>query len=351
MTIDRLVLLEDLTCYFRELDTAVDKLSHMHEGLLAALPTWVLQRRHVRLAMIERPAICVYKVEPDSELEQDQVEVLVGLGEAELCDLTAPYSFKSMIGAAATGTAFEIGDMRFLNANNPLLPEKHLFRGMIGYCFTKSARERFSVGRARKEAVNLWCNAQRGFDPLSSYPGNARRVFDKFGCLIKRKNYRERKIHRYISEHRGLLLPDFKNCFFEHGLFSKTEKVVADFILQRECMLPALLIELESPCLKLLKTNGDLTFQASHAREQIRIWVKIIDENPANWDGKMAFLKGPKERLVVMGKGFESDAYDSSRDDTKIWTYDVLLREAKDSFNRRMAEMYRLVNTDNPPVV
>lgn len=334
--------------HYRELDASTDLLSHMREGLVASLPSWVLSHRRITVGISAQHRICVYKVVPAPDLQEDAVAVSSVITDAELGEITAPYAIQSILQTTAEGLALEMGDMSFGSDDTYTMP-KEFFCGIRGYCFLDAVDERFSLDNARRQAQNLWGNAVNGFPPGSSFLANAQQVFSKFRCLVRLKNYRERKVHRYINEHRGLLLPSFANCYFEHELRSGTEVQRADFILKRESLFPALLIELESPAARLLKKNGELTAEANHAREQIARWVRLIGQNPQNSEGEMDFLRGDKQRLIVMGRGSESELSDSRYTDTTVWTYDVFLVEAKRNWNRIMAEQCRLLKIDSPP--
>lgn len=333
--------------YFSELDAAIHTLSHMQEGLTASLPSWVLSHRRITLGISSEHQLCAYKILPDPVLEEDEVTALDVSTDAQLNEIMAPWSINPLV--LSKHSALEFGDISLIN-NDPYEPAKDLFRGTCGWCHQDSVQDRFSVEKAKQHALDYWCNAVSGFPPQNSFAENARQVFDKFRCLVRQKNYKERKIHRYINQHQALLLPSCKNCFFEHELLSEADKnQKADFILEMQSMFPALLIELESPSSRLLRKNGELTAEANHAREQIARWARLIEEIPKNSEGRMSFLKGPKERLIIMGRGSESESYNSRYTDTRIWTYDVLLQEAKQNWNRIISGQCRLLRIDDSP--
>ncbi len=105
----------------------------------------------------------------------------------------------------------------------------------------------------------------------------------------------------------------------------------ADFILERDAALPALLIELETPAARIFTKRGEPTKETNHAKGQIADWVRFIEGDPRNTTGDLAFLRGPKDRLVVISTGLDQlgQMLDSRHTDTTLWTYDILLREAK----------------------
>jgi hypothetical protein len=194
----------------------------------------------------------------------------------------------------------------------------------------------FSPHAAKEQALDLWNQTVFGQPSgQASFVECLRSIFDRFFNLVKRKSFVERRIHRYLRDHARFLLPDHRRCLFEHDLVLQGQKRPADFILERDAGLPALLIELETPSARLFTTQGEPTKQTNHARAQIAEWVRFIDENPQNTDGDMAFLRGPKDRLVVISTGLEwvTKMLESRYTDTILWTYDLLLREAKVRWN------------------
>ena len=60
----------------------------------------------------------------------------------------------------------------------------------------------------------------------------------------------------------------------------------------------------------------------------------------------MGFLQGPnKTRLVVMGRGLEfyGEMSNSRYTDTIMWTYDMLLKEAKENWIKHIAEQRKVL--------
>ena len=134
-------------------------------------------------------------------------------------------------------------------------------------------------------------------------------------------------------------------------MFYESERRKADFILQREDGFPPMLIELENPKSKMIKNDGEWTCAANHAKNQIAEWAKFIDQNLENSKGEMDFLIGPnKERLVIMGRGlkFLEKMKDSKYSDTIMWTYDLMIREAKENWNQIIRNQCKLLNIDPP---
>lgn len=107
-----------------------------------------------------------------------------------------------------------------------------------------------------------------------------------------------------------------------------------------------MLIELESPVSQIFRRNGDLTAQANHAKGQIAEWVSFIDQDArTNASEEFSFLAGPKQRLVVMGRGLEErDKLEKTRfSDTIFWTYELLLAHARERWNDQIETQHNLV--------
>lgn len=117
----------------------------------------------------------------------------------------------------------------------------------------------------------------------------------------------------------------------------------ADFILEREQGLPSIFIELESPVHSVFTKKGDLTAQSNHARQQVSEWVKYVENEPqTNAKDEYSFLTGPKERMVVIGRGIENKdrLIDTKYDGVTFWTYSIMLEEAKSRMNKRLGSIY-----------
>lgn len=231
---------------------------------------------------------------------------------------------------------------------NPLLPPVIPPGPYIGLGSAEEAHPTFTGEAAKLKSIELWNKVLAGAPSIGSgsVVQTMRAVFSRFSAVVKRKSFLERRIHRFLNDHRALLLPPFTNCLFEHSLYSGAEERKADFILERGAGFPALLIELESPTHKVFRADGHLTAPASHAVAQISDWVRIIDQDSArNASGRFSFLAGPKERLVVIGRGLEhrEQMLNSRFSGTTIWTYDLLLEEARGRWNNQLAEQYRIL--------
>ena len=133
-------------------------------------------------------------------------------------------------------------------------------------------------------------------------------------------------------------------------MYLNGEKRVADFILERETGFPSLLIELENPSQPVFKKNNELTHQTNHAVAQINEWAQYIDQNSANLENGKGFLSGPKDRLVIIGRGLDNmeEMKNSRYSGTTVWTYDLLIEEAKSKWNQVLIEQCKEVGIDEP---
>ena len=92
---------------------------------------------------------------------------------------------------------------------------------------------------------------------------------------------------------------------YEHIIIKGNEEKKADFVLDRGGGFPSLLIEIENPIHQLFLKDGGPSAPANHARHQIAEWCSFIDQDSRNVAGEFAFLSGPKERLVLIGRGLD----------------------------------------------
>ena len=190
----------------------------------------------------------------------------------------------------------------------------------------------FTAEKAKEDAINYWNIAQNNLGKDKNFVQETRKVFDTIQAIIKRKTFLERRVHRFIYEHRNILLPNHKRCLYEHKLYLDNEMRVSDFILEREQGLPPIFIELESPVHEVFTKNLDLRAQVNHARQQISEWVQFITEDPQrNASGEYRFMTGPIERLIVIGKGLaDREQLNSTKyDGITIWTYSIFIEEAR----------------------
>ena len=72
--------------------------------------------------------------------------------------------------------------------------------------------------------------------------------------------------------------------------------------------------------------------------------------NSENCVGEMVFLTGPKERLVVIGRGLECEEAmrETKFGNNKVWTYDLLIQEAKNRWNKIIIDQCKVVGIEKP---
>lgn len=341
-------LAESLATYFQTLDDSLSKLSEGKEGYLPGLPQWCLSRRRITLACSRDGEGVVLRVKADPSLQADEIEFHEIRDRAHLNELSAPWTanyephqlkrspFMMMFG-------FSMGE------DDPLaMPSKD--PDLSGWGRMQGVEAEFTVEKATAEAIAFWNTALIGAKDGQSFPEAVEAALSRLSSMIHQKAFRERRLHRLLRDHGDRLLPHASGIFFEHSLEQEDGTTrVADFILKREEGLPALLVELEAPVHKILTKKGELTKEAQHARHQIGEWVAAIDRVPhKNAVGPMAFLSGPKARLVVIGRGLDQKErlLQERFNDTVFWTWDMLLQAARERWNRTIADQYRALGRD-----
>lgn len=330
--------------YFKTLDESLDALSLHNEGDITNLPSWVHTTRKIVVGITSDGEGIALKVTPDVTLATDEITVKTITDKADINNIIS----MSFEGFSLQRLDFMlIGDM-VVSGSNPLsMPALH-DRSLVGFGKSQGFFEVFDINKAKQEAIDLW-NKRNLSNPNKqvSYVVEVRSILSRMQAIIKRKAFLERRIHRFINEHKKVLLPNYRNCLFEHILQRNGEKRKADFILEREQGLPPMLIELESPVHKVFTARLDLSAEANHARQQISEWVSFIDTEPqSNAQGDLSFLSGPKERLIIIGRGLEnrSKLIETKFDGTVIWTYDLFIEEAKRRLNDSYAGQCQMLN-------
>lgn len=342
-----------VTNYFSEIDVSLEKLSQNFEENLTGLPSWVLSTRKIAIGHIEEADFYIIKVIADDQLEADELQKVHIRTNTELQRFTVPFkmNFKVENCPKDFGCTM-ISDMHAIGKDRIDALPVSLFSGLLCLVSGSQIPIEFSPQKAKEHALDLWNKAAHGLGlPKGhSFLSNLRSIFTTFHRIVKRKAFLEERIHRFINFNSKFLLPPHKKCHFKHELYLNDEKRVADFILQRERALPSMLIELENPSVKMFKKNGEWTAEANHARNQIAEWARFIEQNPANTQGQFSFLNGPKQRLVIMDRGLEhlDEMINSKYQDTVMWTYDLLAKEAKDYWNSIIIEQCRLLGIANP---
>jgi hypothetical protein len=325
-----------LRLHFEALDRSLDALSRGSESQLSDLPSWVLCHRLFEVGTTEDRRGAVVRVTPTPAASDDTFIFKTLTSADDMNAFVRPFRVNVPLDRLHTFGPIYFGDAAVFDPTNPLLPPAMDFRGLVLLGDAAKIASANSADEGRKEALDLWNRSRVEGPPGRSYVREVRSILGKARSLPRRKSFLERRIHRFLDHHGALLLPPHRRRFFEHRLRLGSREVKADFVLEREAGTPALLVELESPVHNVVKANGDLSQPVFHAIQQINEWVAIIDSDPAtNAASEMAFLVGPKQRLVVIGRGLEHKArlLETRFSDTLIWTYDLLVDEARRRLN------------------
>lgn len=332
--------------FFETLDKALEQLTKGREHQISALPRWALEKRDIEIGITPDNRGIAIKITPNESLDQDSVRARVLSSRQDVADVLAPWEPDFAPSDIPNIPFFLIGETYGIEASNPLAAPVLDDPSITAYGDLTTALVYFTAENVKREAVSLWSNVLSGCGARGSFIKEAKAVFGKFGAMIKRKAFLERRIHRFLEGHACLLLPAFRRHLYDHPLYFGDEVRKADFILERELGTPPFLVELESPVHKVFRKNGELTAQANHAVSQIAQWVEFIDKDAKrNAVGEFAFLAGPKLRLVIIGRGLDHRPrlLDTRFRDTTIWTYDLLLDQARLRWNDHIAEQYRVL--------
>lgn len=333
--------------YYDQIDLSLDKLSNHFESDLVNMPDWCMSYKKVIVGLSEDKKVVAIKVIPDESLNTSVLEERVLNTIDDVNNLLDTWKLHGYTLDKLKKTPFfMIGGMVVVPIDNPIEQPVFEDRPLIGYGSTESLVSTFTLEKAREEAVNFWSNSKHFKNQPGNYVQNVQGVIRKFRAIVRRKSFLERKIHRFINGHARILLPSNTAHYFEHKLYFYKEFRIADFILKREEGLPPILIELESPVHNILKKDMDLTAEANHARNQIIEWVQFIDrDSKTNANGEFSFLAGPKDKLVIIGKGLKNrEQLENKRfGDTTFWTYDIFLENALDRLNDDIENQYKIV--------
>ncbi len=340
--------------YYETIDESIDNLSKLNEGKLSKILDIYLTYKHVYIGVTEDYQGIVIRVEPKPDYEENKYTVQKIYFDEMINILIEPFKTKQTINGLKRQSFSGLGGMQLFNSQNPL-DKPHVMNHSIGMGSYLEFKNHYTVEKAKKIALDEWISINskdENIKSASSYSIEVNKIVNRLSSIIKRKSFLERRVHRYIYEHREYLLPKHSKCYFEYKLLSEDKATYrkADFILQREGKLSPILIELESPVHKVLTKNKSLTRESNHAREQIDEWVEYILCNPIdNCMDEMSFLKNNKfEKIVIMGKGLEeSDILRSkSFSGTEFWTYDMLLVEIKENIERNFSTLCKTINIE-----
>lgn len=332
--------------YLRTIDESLEKLSHLDEGKISGLPGWTLCCRDVKVGFSKDGTGMAIRISQNQRLTEDRLSIQTLHKKKDFDKLMAPWK-ASFPPEQLGGQPFLLMSGAYMVAkDNPLAEPPIDDRALTAFRKTRGAEDAFNVESGKHDAINFWNYARLGKAGSGSYVLEVNAVLEKMQNLSNRRNFLERRIHRFLDEHARLLLPPFRKKYFEHKIYFGDRMRKADFVLEREAGLPPLLIELEAPSHNVFRANEDLTSQANHARAQIAEWVSFIDrDSKRNTSGNFEFLAGPKQRLVVMGKGLQHEAslLNTRFTDTTIWTYDLLLKQAKERLSADFAHQCKTI--------
>lgn len=300
--------------------------------------------------MAQEDDLYVVKVIPENTLSEDQFTIIDIKSDDDLKNFIKPLQTNIGIKSHVKDIGFMFGDMTAIQNNNINAMPHDLVKGLRAIFTSSQIEGMFSVEVARKSAMDFWNNVTNKFPWKQSYVATVKQILDRLQSMIKRKSFLERRIHRYIAEYAATILPSHKRYFLDHRLFLGNEERFADFILEREEGFPPMLIELENPVWEVFTNKGEFTAKVNHAKNQIAEWVKFINQENGNTADDMRFLSGNKNRLVIIGKGLDNvdKLRDSKFTDTIVWTYDLLIKEAKDSVNKKILEQSKLLGVASP---
>jgi len=335
--------------YLSIVDSSIDLLSNRSEGALSKLPSWLQSTRKINIGYTSDFEGFVIKIEPNVKVKKDEFHFHKISSASDASKILAPMNYKgtSPNRLQPEDSFLLISELSIVEVDNPIAPPVLDSRNMFGWGRKRGLLNSFLPTKAKEQAIDLWNKSLLPEAGEGNYIHNVTSILRRFSSIVRRKSFIERRIHRYINTHRDVLLPVHKKCYYEHRLFFEEDYRDADFILEREQNLPAILIELESPVHKVFTKSGDLTAAVNHARNQISEWIKFINNNLArNASGDLDFLRGPHQRLVIIGRGLEHSELlkDTKYNDTIIWTYDLMISEAKAMLNKALSNQYRLLN-------
>jgi len=214
---DKLVTANDLIAgYFQAVDSALEILSAKSEGHVAHLPSWTLTTREIRVAYVRGSNALVVQAIPRNDLTQDSIARFEVDNPSELAKVIDGWQFSGPQPDREFG--FAIADLTITPLNDQLAPPIHVSKAYIATVTFDTLNRTYSLDTAKDDAINLGNNAVNGFPQQLSVTHNLSTVFDMFQAIIKRKAFLERRIHRFINDHRQVLLPEHRECYFEHEL-------------------------------------------------------------------------------------------------------------------------------------
>lgn len=347
------IYIKYLIKYFDELDAGFKKISNLEERGISNLPTYVFSKKFIELYKLGNSDHLFIKVYADKNLTKNFAKATIISSRDQLlqCTYPIPMILDCEFDRLKPNETFLITHINIRETDNinslPVL-EYCLF----GIVPSDNFFNLFSEEKAKERVLQEWNDfndKNNILDKNYSFVNNLKKIFDKLELMLNDSDFSERRLHRYINQHAQYILPAHKNCYFEHVLYLNEEKRAADFILEREEGLPPMLIELENAFQPVLKKNNEATQYTNHAKNQISEWVQFIEENSDNAKNEMQFLTGPKERLVIIGRGLKDiDSIKKQKHtNTMIWTYDILIEEAKKRWNKLIEDQCKTIGLKN----
>lgn len=223
---------DTILSYLHAIDTSLEILSKGQEGKISGLPSWVLQTRQIILGITEDFEGFVVKITPDENLDEDAVTIKKIRNRDDVNEIVAPVNFNGPLPNKDPNenSCMLFGDMSVIEVNNPLAIPALDQRCLMGWGRRKGFLEAFNTTKAKQEAIDQWNSAIQKVKG-NSFIQEVRKVFEKCQAIAKRKAFLERRIHRFINEHHGILLPNHKKFLVEQPLYYGDKKRKADFIL------------------------------------------------------------------------------------------------------------------------
>ncbi len=330
--------------YFDQFDKSFEEISHKREHEIIKFPSYHYKFKKIVIQYSMAGKGVFIEAIPNDDLLKNEVSAILIDGGKDIKSITSLLTSTYKLDYMPPGQYVQFGDIICDNDDSINSKPVFHFEGLVITISLDLVNKHFDLAKAKLDAFNAWNNILNGLNPKFSYYENLKKIFDVFDAIIKKKSFMERRIHRYLNKHAKILMPNYNNIYYEHKIYGR-ELYIADFIIEREFGMPPILIELESPAYNIYKKNRELTAEANHAKNQIADWVRCIEENPEN-TVELKFLKGPKIRLIIMGKGLEymGEMFNSKYTDTIIWTYTVLRNEAARNQNELIKNQCSMLN-------
>src|SRR4051812_19633076 len=187
--------------FLKVTDEAFEELSKMQEQKLSDIPSWILSNRNIKIAYASFTDSYLIIIFPDKTSSTDICSNVTIDTQEQLNEFVTAYlpGFKLEV----NGGFMMLADMELRKVNekgekNLYLIPAYKFNGLIITGTEEIIKEALNDEDIKHGALNIWNSCLSGLDPNSgSFYEQLERIFDKFRCLIKRKSFLERRIHRY----------------------------------------------------------------------------------------------------------------------------------------------------------